>query len=197
VVVDPVELPNAGKYDDSELEVLLHEFKADLNGYLAGAGAPVKSLAEVIAFNEQHRERELTFFGQDLFVKAQQKGPLTHPAYRRALARARRLAGPQGIEALLRKHRLVALVAPTNGPSWLIDPINGDHYVGGSSTPAAVAGTPAVTVPMGFAHELPVGLTFMGAAWSEPALLALAFAFEQATHHRHPPRFMTHVGLSP
>jgi amidase len=191
IVVDPVELPHAGTYDDSETEVLLFEFKADLDGYLAGLGpgAPVKSLAEVIAFNEQHRERELPFFGQDLFVKAQRKGPLTDPAYRRALARGRRLAGSQGIDAALRKHRLTALVAPTTGPAWLIDPINGDHFAGGSSTPAAVAGTPAITVPMGFAHGLPVGLTFMGAAWSEPALIGLAHAFEQATRHRRPPRF--------
>ena len=186
VIVDPADLPHAGTYDDAELEVLLYEFKHDLDAYLGALGpsAPVKSLADVIAFNEGHRDRELLLFGQDLFLKAQKKGPLTEPAYRRALARARRLAGPQGIEAVLRKHRLVALVAPTSGPAWLIDPINGDHYVGGSSTPAAVAGTPAITVPMGFAQGLPVGLTFMGRARSEGILLNLAYVFERATRHR-------------
>ncbi len=190
VIVDPADIPDAGKYDDDELEVLLYEFKADLNRYLLGLGAdaPVKSLADLIAFNDKNADKEMPFFGQDLFLRAQKKGPLTEPAYKRALARSGKLARG-GIDRVLRQHRLDAIVAPTLGPTWLIDPINGDHVLGASSTPAAVSGYPSVTVPMGFAHGLPVGLSFIGPAWSEPALIALAFAFEQATHHRKPPRF--------
>jgi amidase len=191
VIVDPADIPNLGKYDEAELEVLLYEFKADLNGYLDGLGpqAPVKSLAELIAWNDQHRDREMPFFGQDLFLRAQNKGPLSDPAYRRALARCQSLARAQGLDLVLRKQRLAAVIAPTSGPAWLIDVPNGDHFLGGSSTPAAVAGYPAITVPMGQVHGLPVGLSFIGPAWSEGTLIGLAHAFEQATHHRKPPRF--------
>jgi amidase len=191
VIVDPADIPNLGKYDDAELEVLLTEFKADLNGYLDGLGpqAPVKSLAELIAWNDGHRDREMPFFGQDLFLRAQKKGPLSDPAYRTALARCQRLARAQGLDVALRQHRLDALVAPTSGPAWVIDVPNGDHVLGGSSTPPAVAGYPAITVPMGQVHGLPVGLSFIGPAWSEGKLIGLAHAFEQATHHRKPPRF--------
>ena len=178
------------QYDEAELEVLLYEFKADLNAYLAGLGpsAPVKSLQEIIDFNEKNRDREMPFFGQDLFVRAQKKGPLTDPVYRRALARGQRLAR-QGIDGVMRKHRLDALIAPTTAPAWPIDLVNGDHVLGASSTPAAVAGYPSITVPMGFVRGLPVGLSFIGGAWTEPKLIALAFAFEQATRHRKPPGF--------
>jgi amidase len=191
VIVDPANVPNLGKYDDSELEVLLYEFKADLNAYLSALGpsAPVKSLAEVIAFNEAHADRELFQFGQDLMLKAEKKGPLTSPAYRQALARDRSLARVQGLDAVLARHHLDALIAPTTGPAWSIDPISGDHVVGASSTPAAVAGYPSITVPMGQVRGMPVGLSLLGRAWSEGRLIALAYAFEQATKHRRPPRF--------
>jgi amidase len=191
IIIDPADIPQVGKYDDSELEVLLYEFKADLDSYLGGLGpsAPVRSLADVIAFNEAHADRELVQFGQDLMLKAQKKGPLTSAGYRRALARDRLLARVQGLDAALARHRLDALIAPTTSPAWVIDPISGDHYVGGSSSPAAVAGYPSVTVPMGLVHGLPVGLSFIGRAWSEARLVALAYAFEQATKHRRPPGF--------
>ncbi len=225
VIVDPADIVTAGQLDHPELEVLLYEFKADLDAYLAGlsagaagaagaaktvggpgltgaaaagagagdgqllAGAPVRSLAELIAFNERHRMAEMPFFGQELLERAQAKGTLADPAYRRALARCRLLARRRGIDATLARHRLDAIVAPTGGTPWLIDLVNGDAASGGSSTPAAVAGYPSITVPAGQAYGLPVGLSFIGAAWSEPQLIRLAYAFEQATRHRLPPRF--------
>jgi amidase len=197
VIVDPADIPHAGTYDEAELEVLLYEFKADLNGYLAtlGPAAPVKSLQEIIAFNLKNADRELAFFGQELFLRAQEKGPLTDPAYRRALGRGQRLARSQGIDRVMRQHRLDALIAPTIAPPWTIDLVNGDHVLGASSTPAAVAGYPSISVPMGFVRGLPVGLSFIGGAWSEPRLIALAFAFEQATRHRKPPRFAPSADL--
>jgi amidase len=191
VIVDPANIPNAGKYDASELEVLLYEFKADLDKYL-GALAPaarVRSLAELIAFNEANREREMPFFGQELLLRAQKKGPLTEKAYRDALARNHRLSRAQGIDAVMDKFRLDALVAPTGSPAWTTDLINGDHFLGASSTPAAVAGYPSITVPAGSAFGLPVGVSFIGRAWSEPLLINIAFAYEQATRHRRPPAF--------
>jgi amidase len=195
VIVDPADIPHLGSYEEDELEVLLHEFKADLTDYLTGLGpaAPVKSLQEIIDFNEKNRDRELPFFGQDLFEKAQKRGPLTAAAYRRARARSLRRAGPEGLEAVMNRYHLDALVAPTTGPAWVVDPVTGDHFSGGSSTAPAVAGSPSVSVPMGFVHGLPVGLLFMGRRWSEARLLALAYAFEQATHHRRPPQFLPTV----
>jgi amidase len=197
VVVDPAEIPHASEYDDSELDVLLYELKADLAAYLAalGPGAPVKSLAEVIAFNEAHAAEEMPFFGQELLVRAQAKGPLTETAYTDALAKNRRLSRAEGIDAVMDEHRLDALVAPTGGPAWTTDLVNGDHFSGGSSTPAAVAGYPNINVPAGDVYGLPVGLSFMGRAWSEPTLIKIAFAFEQATHARRPPRFRPTVDL--
>jgi amidase len=198
VLVDPVDLAVGREYEESELEVLLYELKADLNAYLAGLGpkAPVKTLAEVIAFNEAHRDLEMPYFGQELFVQAQAKGDLGTPAYRQALEKNRRLSRAEGIDAALAKGRLDAIVAPTGGPAWLIDLVNGDHFTGvSSSTPPAVAGYPAVTVPAGFIFGLPVGITFLGPAWSEPKLLRLAYAFEQATRHRQAPRFLPTVDL--
>ncbi|MGH7718213.1 MAG: amidase [Gemmatimonadaceae bacterium] len=191
VIVDPANIETSGKFDDSELEVLLFEFKADLNAYLSrlGPDVPARTLAQLIEFNERNRDREMPYFGQELFVRAQAKGPLTTPAYRAALAKNRRLSRVQGIDATLARHRVQALVAPTGGPAWVTDLVNGDHFSGGSSTPAAVAGYPNVTVPAGHVFGLPVGISFIGAAYAEPALIKLAYAFEQATKARRTPTF--------
>ena len=172
--------------------MLLYELKADLNAYLAALGpaAPVRTLAGVIAFNERERAREMPYFGQELFIQAEAKGPLTSPAYRKALATCRRLARGSGLDAVLEKHKLDAIVAPTGNPAWPTDLVNGDHFTGSSSTPAAVAGYPSVSVPMGYAWGLPVNLSFFGAAWSEPTLIRLAYAFEQITMHRKAPQFL-------
>jgi amidase len=192
VIVDPANIQTAGKFDDSELEVLLFEFKADLNSYLARLGpeAQVHSLKELIAFNEKNREREMPFFGQDLFIKSEAKGPLTSPKYLAALRKNHLLSRTRGIDFTIRKHRLDALVAPTGGPAWPTDWINGDHFSGGYSSASAVAGYPHITVPAGFVSGLPVGMSFFGPAWSEPKLLRFAFAFEQATNQRRPPEFL-------
>ncbi len=192
VVVDPADIPNAGTYDDAELEVLLFELKAGLAAYLGtlGPGVRVRSLADVIAFNERHRDREMPYFGQELFLEAQAKGPLTTPAYRKALETCRRLSRGSGIDAVMDRHTLDAIVAPTGNPAWPTDLVNGDHFTGSSSTPAAVAGYPSVSVPMGYAWGLPVNISFFGRAWSEPTLLRIAYAFEQITMHRKPPRFL-------
>ncbi len=192
LVVDPADIPTAGKFDDSELEVLLYEFKADLNAYLASLGprAPVKSLKEIIEFNEKNRDQEMPYFGQDLFTKAHAKGPLTDKAYRKALEKNHRMSRKEGVDAVMDKNKLDALIAPTGGPAWPTDWINGDHFAGGYSTPSAVAGYPHVTVPAGFVFGLPVGISFFGRAWSEPALIKFAFAFEQATKARRPPQFL-------
>jgi amidase len=187
-IVDPADFGSIGDYDEEELEVLLHELKADLNAYLARRpGIAVKSLADVIAFNERNAVREMRYFGQDLFEKAQAKGPLTDEAYTLAAEKSRRVARA-GIDEVLAAHRLDAIVAPTGGPAWLTDHINGDSFQGSSSTPAAVAGYPSITVTMGSAMGLPVGLSFVGPAWSEGKLLGLAYAYEQGTKHRRAPK---------
>ncbi len=189
-VIDPVDVPDADKYGEAELGVLLYELKADLNAYLASRrGVPVTSLAEVIAFNKQNAAREMPWFGQELFEQAQARGPLTDKAYKDAAAKARKLAR-EGIDATLKKHRLDALVWPSNAPAWPTDPLNGDHVTGGNTSPAAVAGYPSLTVPMAQAHGLPLGLSFTGTAWSEASLIRLGYAFEQATHARQPPKFL-------
>jgi len=194
-ILDPADIPTASTIEDCELDILLYELKADLNAYLAGLGpsAKVKSLADVIAFNEREKAREMPFFGQELFVMAEKKGPLTSPAYRRALATCQSRAGALGIDAVMSRLRLDAIVAPTGSPAWPTDLLNGDHFLGASSSPAAVAGYPSITVPAGAVHGLPVGLSFMGRRWSEPKLIALAYAFEQATKHRQPPQFLATV----
>lgn len=191
-VIDPADIPTQGKFDDSELEVLLYEFKTNLNKYLAALGpnAPVKSLKEIIDFNEQFHDREMPYFGQDLFVKAQAKGPLTDKAYRDALAKDERLSRKEGIDFVMNKNKLDALITPTGGPAWTTDWINGDHFAGGYSTASAVAGYPHITVPAGYVFGLPVGISFFGRAWSEPTLIKFAYAFEQATKARRAPQFL-------
>jgi amidase len=193
-VIDPANIPTAKQMSTSEAEltVLLYEFKADLNRYLSGlASSPVRSLQELIAFNEAHNEEELKYFGQELFVRAQETTGLEDPKYLQALEENHRLSRQEGIDAVMDQHRLDALVMPTTSPSWVIDLVDGDHGLGGSAQPSALAGYPAITVPAGYSFGLPVGITFMGRAFSEPTLVRLAFAFEQATRHRVPPRFLS------
>ncbi len=192
-IVDPADIDTLGDVDKSEIEVLLYEFKAGLNAYLAalpaaGSGRP-RSLADLIAFNEKHREREMPYFAQELFEQAEKKGPLTDKAYRDALEKNRTATRKDGIDRTMDRHKLDALVAPTSGPAGLIDLVNGDYGPGGSSTFPAVAGYPHVTVPAGFAFGLPVGVSFFGRAWSEGTLIRIAHAYEQATKHRRPPAF--------
>lgn len=191
VIVDPADLPGRRAWGDSEFEVLLYEFKADLNRYLAtlGPDAPVKSLAEIIAFNEANKEREMPYFGQEIMLMAQEKGPLSDKAYTDALEKNRRVTRDEGIDRVMDEHRLDALVAPTGSPPWPIDLVNGDHFLGSSSSAPAVAGYPNITVPAGYAFGLPVGLSIFGRAWSEPTLIRIAYAFEQATRVRRPPKF--------
>lgn len=200
VIVDPADIPTLEGIvgSPSVLDVLLYEFKVDLNAYLATrTGVPVRTLADVIAFNEEHRDRELPYFGQELFVRSEAIGPLTDPAYRAALEKNHRLARQEGIDAVIESHSLDALVAPTGGPATPVDLVNGDRreWVRGSSasTPAALAGYPLLSLPAGYCFGLPVNITFMGRAWSEPVLIRLAYAFEQAVKVRQPPRYLPSI----
>ncbi|CAN5121446.1 amidase [soil metagenome] len=197
VMVDPANIATAGKFDAAEYEVLLFEFKSGLQAYLATlpAGARARTLDDLIAFNRAHASEEMPYFGQEIFEQAARKGPLTTPAYRKALETCGRLARRQGLDATFRKHKLDAIVAPTQGPPALIDLVNGDPSGASSTSPSAVAGYPAITVPMGYAFGLPLGITFMGKAWSEATLLKFAYAYEQSTKVRVPPRFLATAAL--
>jgi amidase len=196
-IVDPVDIPSLGKFDDSELTVFYYELKADLAAYLSRLGntAQVKSLKDVIEFNERNRDKEMPYFGQDVFAKAEEKGPLTSKEYLDALVKNHQLTRTEGIDAVMDKSNLDALVAPTGGPAWITDLINGDHAPGGSSNLAAVAGYPNINVPAGNLWGLPVGISFFGRAWSEPALLKIAYAFEQLTKARQKPLFLPTIPL--
>lgn len=199
VLVDPVDLGPALTVDEPELEVLLTELRTDLELYLAtrGPSCPVRTLAELVRFNQEHADVELAHFGQELFEDAVKRGPLSDPKYLEALATCRRKTRDEGIDAALRAHALDLLVAPTGGVAWHSDLLNGDAYTGSFSSPAAVAGYPSLTVPSGELGGLPLGILFFGAAWSEPVLLGAAFAYEQATRHRRAPRFPDSVDASP
>jgi amidase len=192
VIVDPADIATAGSFGDAEFDVLLFEFKADLASYLATrpAGSSARALDDLIAFNRAHAATELPYFAQEIFEMSAKKGSLRSPAYRKALAKCREGSRTKGLDATFAKHRLDALVAPTQGAPGLIDLVNGDAGGSSSTTPCAVAGYPAITVPMGYTRGLPLGITFMCRAWSEAVLLKLAFAFEQATKVRKAPRYL-------
>ena len=194
-IVDPAEIATYSKLSEPETEALLYEFKADLNAYLEARGGAMKNLQDVIAFNDKNLNREMPWFGQDQFLRAQEKGPLSSKAYRDLLTRLNRLAKQDGIDATMSKLALDALVAPTDGPAWPTDYVLGDHFTGGSSTPAAVAGYPHVTVPAGYVFGLPVGISFFGSPRMEMKLIKYAYAFEQATKARRPPQFSRSVKL--
>jgi amidase len=192
ILIDPADIPTHGKFGDAEQQVLTYEFKAGLNKYLAGLGpgAPVRTLEEIIQFNERNRDKELPWFGQETMIRAQEKGPLTEKEYVEAREKCRRLSREEGIDAIMNEHKLDAIIAPTSGPAHMTDYVYGDRDTGGSSWPAAVSGYPNITVPAGFVFGLPVGLSFFGRPYSEPTLIKLAFAFEQLTKVRQPPKFL-------
>ncbi|HVR42253.1 MAG TPA: amidase [Thermoanaerobaculia bacterium] len=198
-IVDPADVPTHGQFSDSEYTVLLYEFKADLNDYLGAIpeGLAPRTLGELIRYNEQHAAAEMPYFGQEIFLMAEEKGSLTEKEYREALEKNLRLTREEGIDAVLAKEKLDAIIAPTGGPAWTTDLVNGDHYTGGYSSASAVSGYPHVTVPLGMVYGLPVGISFFAGAWSEPALIRLAYAFERASEAREAPRFLAKAELTP
>ncbi len=193
-----VDISSIDEAGGAETTVFQYELKADMSAYLArlGPDAPVKSLADIIEFNDRNRQQEMPFFGQDFFLESEEKGPLTSYEYIEALAKCRRLTRTEGIDAVMDKEKLDALVAPTLGPACMTDLVNGDRWLGGSTSAAAISGYPSITVPGGFVFGLPVGISFFGRAWSEPTLLRLAYAFEQATKFRAPPKLLETADLS-
>jgi len=197
-IIDPANIDYLKECGEAEDEVLHYEFKTDLNAYLSGlpTGFPIRSLEQIIAFNNKNAARELQFFGQETMIKSNKKGPLTDKTYTDALANLRKYACSLGIDATFEKYNLHAIIAPTGGPAWTTDPLNGDRFLGGSSSPAACAGYPSVTVPAGFIDGLPVGVSFIGKAWSEPDLIQYAFAYEQSTNHRRPPNFLPTLDMN-
>ena len=190
-VIDLDGLPDGDEVSDAGYQVLLYEFKTDLNKYLAALGdtAKVRTLADVIAFNTANADRELPYFGQEHFERAEEKPGLDAPEYKKALALTKRMSQAEGIDKAVDANRLDAILAPTTGPSWTTDLIHGDHGSGGSSSLPARAGYPNITVPMGFIHGLPVGVSLFGKAWTEPRLIELAYGYEQATKMRRAPKF--------
>lgn len=197
VIVDPANVPKMGEYGDSEYTVLLYEFKAGVEQYLRHRGntTRMKTLRDLIEFNDQNKDREMPYFGQEIFHSAEKKGPLTEKEYIDALALNHRLSRKEGIDAVMTEHKLDAIVAPTGHPSWPIDLVNGDHFMGASSKPAAVAGYPNISIPVGFSFNLPVGISFIGRAWSEPTLIKLAYALEQTLSVRRKPAFLATLPL--
>jgi amidase len=197
VIVDPADLPNFNKFGKTELDVLHYEFKADLNKYLAGTKAPMKTMGDVIKFNEENKSRVLQYFGQEHMIAAQEKKGLRDKKYREALAKNLLLTRKNGIDAVMKKHNLDAIVVPSGGPSWMIDMVNGDsiNWDMESTSPAAVAGYPHITVPAGYILGLPVGISFFAKAWQEPALIKFAYAFEQATRMRTSPQFLSTIQI--
>ncbi len=198
ILIDPVEIDSIGKFDDTESTVLYYELKADMKAYLErrGSGTRVHSLKDIIDFNTENASKEMPYFKQELFLKAEEKGPLTDKEYLDALEKNHRLTRTEGIDAVMDKYNLDALVSPTDSPAWMTDLIDGDHFLGGSSQLAAVAGYPHITVPAGFVFGLPVGISFFGKAWSESVLLKIAYGFEQATGIRKPPSFLPTANLN-
>ena len=191
VIVDPANIPTAGKVDDDEYEVLLYEFKDGLKKYFADVSSPIKSLADMIAYNKAHAAEEMPYFGQEIFIKAEAKGSLKDKKYLKALARSQSMARAQGIDATMKKYRLDAFVAPTMAPPPLIDLVSGDPgFPGGATTLPAVSGYPHITVPAGYIFGVPIGVSFFAEKWSDHKLLRIAYAYEQATKHRKPPRFL-------
>jgi len=196
ILVDPADIPTLGKFGESEYDLMLYEFKAGLNAYLASLSSSValRTMKDVIDFNDKNADSELKWFGQEHFLKAQEKGPLTDKAYTDAVEKCRRLSRQEGIDAIMDKEKLDALVAPTGGVAGKTDLIYGDHGVGGTSSMAAMAGYPNITVPAGEVYGLPLGISFFGRAYSEPVLLKIAYAFEQATKARVVPQFIPSIG---
>jgi amidase len=201
VIIDPADVPNFDKFGASELEVLYYEFKADLNRYLRllPAEARVHSLEDVIRFNEENADRVMPYFGQERMIAAQAKGSLREKKYKDALAKNLRLSRREGIDRVMRQHKLDALVTPSGGPAWVVDLVNGDPHTDDieSTSPAAVAGYPHITVPAGYVFGLPVGISFLGKAWQEADLIRYAYAFEQATQYRRAPGFLPAARLNP